>query len=184
MRVTVLAMRTSALLALAAALLVGCAATPEPQASGQASPEPQVSASETPARTPVAAPAAAAEPPKGANPGAKLTWASNEAAGRSIAAKQGKYVVLKFEADWCGPCQLMKKEAFNDEEVVAAMKDAVIVPVDIDKPENMELQRKHRVDSIPALVFTEASGKPFATILGYDSVAMFRDQLASALAKR
>ncbi|MGE0002355.1 MAG: thioredoxin family protein [Fimbriimonadaceae bacterium] len=170
-------------LAVALALLAGCG----PQLTDTAAKttdEPATAS--TPVEVPQAQPAATTEPvaevPKPA--GAKLVWAKSVDEAKAIAKKEGKYVVMKFEAEWCGPCQLMKKEAFNDPDVVAKLEDAVIVAIDIDKKETMELQQKYQVANIPRLVFADATGKSFGDVMGYDTVDTFKVHLDRALANR
>lgn len=166
----------------ALALLAGCGSVPsEPVATAPAEP-----VTNTPVKAPEGQPVATSgtksEPPKPA--GTKLVWAKSVPEAEKIAARDGKYVVMKFEAEWCGPCQLMKKEAFNDPDVVAKLKDAVIVSVDIDKQETMGLQQKYEVANIPRLVFADSTGKAFGNVMGYDTVETFKVHLDRALANR
>lgn len=179
-------MRIAAPFVLLAALLAGCsqtgaetvAASGEPQATAPKDAVKQTvatSGGETPANP-------TADVPKPA--GTKLVWAKSVEEANKLAAKDGKFVVLKFEAEWCGPCQLMKKEAFNDPAVVEKLKDAVIVSVDTDKRETMALQQKYQVSGIPRLVFTDSNGKAFGDIMGYNDVPTFQAHLDRALAGR
>jgi thiol:disulfide interchange protein len=100
------------------------------------------------------------------------------------AKKEGKFVLMKFEAEWCGPCQLMKKEAFNDPSVAELLKDAVVVPIDIDDAKTNALQKKYQVGSIPFLVFTQPDGKAFGAILGYESTDWLKRRIKEHLANR
>ena len=170
-------------LVVAVALLAGCSPQPpETVAKTTEEPAPANTAAETPDVKPVKADTPVADVPKPA--GAKLEWAKNVDEAKKKAASEGKFVLMKFEAEWCGPCQLMKKEAFNDPEVVEKLKDAVIVAIDIDKQDTMALQQKYEVANIPRLVFADPTGKPFGDIMGYDNVDNFKVHLARALANR
>ncbi|MCB1692334.1 MAG: thioredoxin family protein [Pseudomonadales bacterium] len=61
--------------------------------------------------------------------------------------------LLKFEADWCGPCQQLKP-IVND--VLGAHTDSVTLrTIDVDDPENMPLVQAHGVRAIPTLVLIE-----------------------------
>lgn len=60
--------------------------------------------------------------------------------------------LLKFEADWCGPCQQIKSMV-ND--VVGAADDVELKTVDVDDPTNAELVTQHGVRAIPTLVLLE-----------------------------
>ena len=58
--------------------------------------------------------------------------------------------LLKFEADWCGPCQAVKPAVdILKEETGSSLN---VVPVDIDDPVNAALLRKHGVRSVPTFV--------------------------------
>jgi thioredoxin 1 len=60
--------------------------------------------------------------------------------------------VIKFGADWCGPCRMMKptmdslSEKYNIEG-----SDIKITDVNVD--ENPDLSNLHKIKSIPTLIF-------------------------------
>lgn len=170
-------------LAVGLALLAGCGSQPT-ETAAKTTEEPVTTS--TPAEVLETQPTATTEPvaevPKPA--GAKLVWANSVDEAKAIAKKDGKYVLMKFEAEWCGPCQLMKKEAFNDPDVVAKLEDAVLVAIDIDKKETMELQQKYQVAQVPRLVFADATGTSFGDVMGYDTIDNFKVHLDRALANR
>lgn len=56
--------------------------------------------------------------------------------------------VLKFEAQWCGPCRAMKPVV---EKVAAQNSDVEFVSVDID--DNPDLATKMNIRAVPTLVF-------------------------------
>jgi thiol:disulfide interchange protein len=183
-------MRHSLSLAAAAIVLAACSPQP-PQRASQAEPaaeqSPRVEAQAadpgpTADAQPVASQPKPVEPAK--NLGKNLKWATSVAEAKKVAKAEGKFLLMKFEAEWCGPCQLMKKEAFNDPKVVELLKDAVIVPIDIDRPESQPLEDKHGVTGVPMIVLAEADGKAFGSILGYDTVELFVQHMQRELAKR
>ena len=60
--------------------------------------------------------------------------------------------LLKFEADWCGPCQQLKpivKQYMSDHP------DVVLDTVDVDDPQRSDLVVEHGVRAIPTLVLLE-----------------------------
>lgn len=69
-------------------------------------------------------------------------------------------VLVDFNADWCGPCQMMKPvvEAFGEEH-----KDVKVVSVNIDDEE--ELSDSYEVSTIPCLVLFR-DGKEVAREIG------------------
>ncbi len=56
-------------------------------------------------------------------------------------------VLADFNADWCGPCRMMRPVL---EEIKSSMKSIKIVSINIDDEE--ELAEKYGVSSIPCLV--------------------------------
>jgi len=60
--------------------------------------------------------------------------------------------VIKFGADWCGPCRMVApsveklKEKYNIEG-----SSVQITSIDVDQ--NPELSKEHKIQSIPAFIF-------------------------------
>lgn len=59
--------------------------------------------------------------------------------------------ILKFTADWCGPC---KRLAPYVAEVEKTLK-TTLVTIDIDTDEGKELAEKYGITSIPVVIFLE-----------------------------
>ena len=59
-----------------------------------------------------------------------------------------KQVLVDFNANWCGPCKMLKPIL---EEISSDNDDIKIVSVNIDLED--ELSEKYNVSSIPCLVF-------------------------------
>ena len=84
--------------------------------------------------------------------------------------------LLKFEADWCGPCQAIKPivhEVMKEHE-----GSVVLTTVNVDDPENLSLVQRHGVRAIPTLVLLE-DDEVIATHRG----ALGRAELLRFLAK-
>lgn len=73
-------------------------------------------------------------------------------------------VLVDFNADWCGPCQMMKPilEEF-------AEKNAEVKVVGVNVDDNSDLAEKYGVSGIPCLVLFK-NGKEVNRVVGVQSV--------------
>ncbi len=66
-------------------------------------------------------------------------------------AKENKQMILlKFEADWCGPCHVLSEKIMPQQEVQKVLENWMVINVDVDKYGN--LANKHSISVIPSLV--------------------------------
>lgn len=95
----------------------------------------------------------------------------------SANASDGKLLVVKLTADWCGPCKRMNRETFSQPEVVAMLqKSATAIEVDIDEHVNVAVALN--VTAIPTIVIYR-DGKETART-GYLGPSEFKAWLARA----
>ena len=82
--------------------------------------------------------------------------------------RNGKPILLDFNADWCPPCQAMKRQVFEDGEGAQVVQTAVIPVSIVDRvreegrnpDEISELQRRYDIDAFPTLVvFSPTTGR-------------------------
>ena len=78
-----------------------------------------------------------------------------------VVLKSKERVLVDFNADWCGPCRMLKPIL---DEVASERDDVKIVSINIDNEE--ELAMKYGVSSIPCLVLFEG-GKEVNRSVGF-----------------
>jgi thioredoxin-like negative regulator of GroEL len=78
--------------------------------------------------------------------------------------------LLKFEADWCGPCQQIKpivNDVLADREGELELRT-----IDVDNPRNVSLVQQFGVRAIPTLVLMEGE-----TVVNIHRGALGRSEL-------
>ncbi len=121
---------------------------------------------------------------EGGGKAGELSFAGDTVEAFATAKKEGKVVMVKYGAEWCGPCQQMKKEAFTDGKVAEALKGVVVVDIDVDSPGlDAEWLKEHNVGPIPTVQFFRADESMIGETVGYDDVPGFIREIEKILAK-
>lgn len=141
---------------------VGVKHTPESVRAASTSPGTFTSASEPAARDDDTGPAPDQKPAAVSSP-----WMSYDAAVAE-SNRTGKPILLDFNAEWCPPCQALKRQVFDDGSRGPAVQLAVIPVSIVDRaredgsnPAAIEsLQNRFGVEAFPTLVvFHPATGR-------------------------
>jgi thiol-disulfide isomerase/thioredoxin len=105
------------------------------------------------------------------------------AAAMEEARISGKPILFDFNADWCPPCQRMKREAFANPSLARAVESAVIPVSIVDRyredgrnpPEIEELQQRFGIEAFPTLVVLSTTTGRFVKDAGYGGPEATRD---------
>jgi thiol:disulfide interchange protein len=116
----------------------------------------------------------------GQEPAGKIDWVKNYPDGLRLARESGKPALVYFTADWCGPCQELKKYVWSDKRVTAASKQLVNIYVDTDQ--NPDTMAAYKVLRIPTVFFLSPAGEIVMKYAGDYSAADFAKQMSSLAA--
>jgi thioredoxin 1 len=99
-----------------------------------------------------------------------VQWRTDFTAAQQEAATSGKPIFAYFTAEWCGPCQAMKRSTWADAKVDSKLHSYVPVKIDIDH--NPALAMKYGANVLPMFVVMDAGGR---VIKKYDDGALGPD---------
>ena len=86
-----------------------------------------------------------------------------------------KLKLLKFSAQWCGPCKMQKEELAKNPIGI----DIQEIDIDSTAPEDMESVQKYKIMSIPNMVIIDHNDTVQARFIGYTP----SDKIKEAIAK-
>ncbi len=84
------------------------------------------------------------------------------------AEKENKLIFLDIYATWCGPCKLLKKRTFPNEELGAYFnKHFINVTMDGEKGDGAMLAAKYQIPGYPSLLILDKDGNVISNTAGY-----------------
>jgi thioredoxin-related protein len=87
----------------------------------------------------------------------KIEWSESYSEGLYLAGMTGRPIMLVFGANWCAPCQDLKKQVFTHKLVAQASKQLVNIYIDIDQ--DRSTAGIYRVRAIPSIFFLTPGGE-------------------------
>lgn len=100
-------------------------------------------------------------------------WEQSLEAAKKRAQVEKKVIFLDLWAEWCGPCQALKKNVFPTSEAQAVLKKVIPLEVMVEKrdgtpmPEGQALAKKFHLQAFPSLFILDAQGNVVRTNVGY-----------------
>jgi thiol:disulfide interchange protein len=86
-----------------------------------------------------------------------VPWQNDLGAAQEKSRITHQPVLLYFTAEWCGPCQSMRRHVWSDPQVAEAAKAYIPVRVDVDK--QAELALKYKVEAMPLFLVLDDQGQ-------------------------
>ena len=101
------------------------------------------------------------------------------------AQAEKKPIMVDLYATWCGPCKLLDRNTFADEEIGAWAKTTLVsAKIDAEKGEGTRLARRYAVHSFPTVLFLDSSGNEIDRLMGAYDARSFRANADTILGRR
>lgn len=105
-----------------------------------------------------------------------VNWRTSYQRASEESQKDGKPMLLKVSASWCGPCKQMKQLTFSDSRIVELMRSE-FVAVSIDADEQPDLVSGFNIEAYPTTIVIAPDRTILKRLKGFQSA----DSLLSAL---
>mgnify|MGYP001418264392 CR=1 FL=1 len=110
-----------------------------------------------------------------------IVWVENYDEAKAESKVTGKPVLVEFTADWCEPCQKLKRETYRSPKVVSASRGLICLTVDTASGSEVarDLVRIHSVDVLPTFIVlgTDGQAMPKHRRTGFMAAEAFRAYL-------
>jgi thiol:disulfide interchange protein len=93
-------------------------------------------------------------------------WRTDLATALGEARASHRQVLVDFAADWCQPCQTMKRDVWPDPEI-GTLVSRSYVPLSIDIDRDKQTPRQYRVSGIPTVMVLDGTGRVVRRTDGY-----------------
>ncbi len=90
------------------------------------------------------------------------------------ARTENKLVFIDAYTTWCGPCKMMDKETFSDDDVAAFFNEKFVnLKLDMEKGDGQTVQLRYKIAAFPTLLFLNADGEVIHKALGFQDAEQF-----------
>lgn len=92
-------------------------------------------------------------------------WLTDWKEAKALALETGKPIFGVFSAEWCGPCQAMKRDVYPKAAVRETLEEWIPVYVDSDK--DPDAHQEYEVDAVPTFILFSSQSKQEDRFMGY-----------------
>ena len=102
-----------------------------------------------------------------------VKWEQTLESAKKRAQSEKKMIFLDLWAEWCGPCQALKKNVFPTADAQAALKKVIPLEVMVERrdgtpmAEGQELARRFSLRAFPSLFILDAQGNLVRSHVGF-----------------
>lgn len=93
------------------------------------------------------------------------------------AKKTNKVVFIDFYTTWCGPCKMLDRITFKDENVIKLLREKSVA-IKIDAEKERDLAARYGVASYPSLLAVKPDGSEIGRVLGFREPKQFLVEVA------
>ncbi len=97
--------------------------------------------------------------------------------------RTSKFVLVDVYTDWCGPCRLMDKETFSDQDLIDFLDQKFIcVKANAeDKGQGQKFAKEYDVHAYPSGLVLDQNGKLRGRVIGFRNAQEYRSVLEDIL---
>lgn len=111
-----------------------------------------------------------------------VQWLTDAPTALQQSRSTGRPVLMRFSAEWCGPCRKMERTTFAEPATAAAIHRSFI-PLVIDADKNEALAKQLKIRGLPTLLVVTPDMSILAKIKGFQTSERLMPQLDQAFAQ-
>jgi len=105
-----------------------------------------------------------------------IQWQSDLEQAVASARESKKPLLIQLTASWCGYCEKMHRETYQDKRVIAAVNKC-FVPVMLDADANPEVMKLLKVEGLPTTVVVLTETREASSITGFRTAKQLQSDL-------